>query len=160
MIIDTDFVNKILVEKSAREISEASGISQRTVEGYQQGKNWLTTNSEALASGVQCFDKTIYIQSINDETKLTEREYLEMILREAIRTWADENEDYRYDYENFREFYNNNWTQNPDYDFKAVYNNGEVADVDWEYSAEALGWLENQIDFFNDVLPKGLEGEE
>lgn len=90
MIIDTVKVDKMLRDYDAETIANITGISIRTIEGYQQGRNWLGKNAMQLAeTGEELTDYFDGVQSfLNDLDKYRPVFDIETVCLEALRELA------------------------------------------------------------------------
>lgn len=107
MIIDTKKVEKMFESKTAKEIAELTGVSQRTIEKYKSGDlNWLGKNSVTLAETANevINDEEMFWYNPDTNTLLNQKEYDELLVREAKEVWDDEDDDAHDNYDTFADF--------------------------------------------------------
>ncbi|MGG5333826.1 hypothetical protein [Enterococcus sp. AZ163] len=152
MIIDTELVNQMFRAKTSREISELSGISERTIQKYKSSElNWLGKHSKLLGLLAAGNTDIQYVRNVNSGTVMLITDYIDLIIRETIEAWNDLDPDEKEeDYDNSIEVFYNSYNE-IDSDFQTSDKDGN------ELSLEDQAWNDQTIAYQYEQIKKLVE---
>lgn len=144
MIIDTEKVENMFETMTSPEISELTGIPERTIQKYKSGElNWLGKNSVALGT---IADNMQYVVNVSTGRVLPITKYIDLLIRETVEAWNELDEDEKEDCESFEDFYHS-FTE-IDSDFETSDCDGNILD------AEDQAWNDQTISYQKEQIQK------